>query len=287
MESIDASGLEGGLTLRNSARPGATDSGRRPVSELRADTRALRRHANVCWVLAEDPDLAEGIAPAERQLAVEQCAVREVRLQCGGWSGRQPDLLPDGIGLLVLDGLLIRRVGIEGEFGAELLGQGDILRPWQGEDAVPTLSRTSGWRVLQPTRLALLDRRAAQRFARYPQLTGRLVARALERSRNLAINMAIVHHGRVETRLHMLFWHLADRWGRVRKEGVVVPLRLTHSVLADLVSARRPTVTSALSRLSAHGLIRAERGGWLLSGEPPGELLDLQTVHVGSRSRAT
>jgi CRP/FNR family transcriptional regulator, cyclic AMP receptor protein len=257
------------------------------VSERRSDRRTLRRPTSVCWVLAEDPDLAEAIAPSDRRLAVEQCAAWEVRLQRGGWSERASHLMPDGIGLLVLDGLLIRRVGIEGEFGAELLGQGDILRPWQGEDALPTLPRTSGWRVLQPTRIALLDRRAAERFARYPQLTGRLVARALERSRNLAINMAIVHHGRIETRLHMLFWHLADRWGRVRKDGVVVPLRLTHSVLADLVSARRPTVTSALSQLSAKGLIRADREEWLLSGEPPGELLDLQTVHVGSRFRAT
>jgi CRP/FNR family transcriptional regulator, cyclic AMP receptor protein len=257
------------------------------VPELQATRRTRRRSASVCWVLAEDPDLADAIPPTERQLAIEQCVAREVRLQRGGWSGRQADLLPDGIGLLVLEGLLIRRVGIEGGFGAELLGQGDLLRPWQGEDAQPTLPRTSGWRVLQPTRIALLDRRAAQRFAHYPQLTGRFVARALERSRNLAINMAIVHHARVETRLHMLFWHLADRWGRVRTDGVVVALHLTHAVLADLVSARRPTVTTALSRLGEQGLIRANSGEWLLSGEPPGELLDLQTVQIGTRPRAT
>jgi len=60
--------------------------------------------------------------------------------------------------------------------------------------------------------------------------------------------MAIVHDARVGVRLHMLFWHLTDRWGRVRRDGVGVPLRLTHSVLADVVAARRPTVTWGASR---------------------------------------
>jgi DNA-binding GntR family transcriptional regulator len=41
-------------------------------------------------------------------------------------------------------------------------------------------------------------------------------------------------------------------------------------VLADLVAARRPTVTSALSDLSRRGLVRAVGEGWLLSGPPPG-----------------
>ncbi len=53
----------------------------------------------------------------------------------------------------------------------------------------------------------------------------------------------------------MLLWHLADRWGRVRSEGVVLPLRLTHSVLADLVAARRPTVTTSLSELARQELV--------------------------------
>jgi len=233
-----------------------------------------------CRILEEDPDLAAGLSPSERERAVDDCVAATMRIARGRWIAdfRQP--LYNGIGLLVLDGLLLRRVGIDGRFGAELLGEGDILRPWQGEDGGSMLTRTTGWRVLAPARVAVLDAQTAECFAAYPELTGSLVGRALERARNLAINMAIVHQARVNVRLRMLLWHLADRWGRVRTEGVVVPLALTHAVLADLVAARRPTVTTALNELSREGSVKPSRHGWLLSGDPPGELLELRQMEI-------
>lgn len=242
-----------------------------------------RRHvaATICHVLREDAGLAEAIPVAERSKAIEECIAAVVRIRRGRWSGHQIDIMPDGIGLLVLHGLLIRRVGVSGGFGAELLGDGDLLRPWQGEDRQPTLPHTTGWRVLQPARLAVLDRAAAGRFARYPELTGRLVARALARSRNLAMNLAIVQQARVRIRVHMLFWHLASRWGYVGPEGTILPLPLTHDVLAQLVAARRPTVSTVLAHLAKDELVRPGGNGWLLSGEPPGELLELQGRSAG------
>src|SRR5947209_5663591 len=109
-------------------------------------------------------------------------------------------------------------------------------------------------------------------IGRYPELASPLVGRAMQRARNLAVNMAIVHQARVDVRLHMLLWHLAGRWGRVRSEGTVLRMRLTHSNLADLVAARRPTVTSAISELVRAGLVRTSGDEWLLFGEPPHEL---------------
>lgn len=228
---------------------------------------------SVCHVLRDDPDLGEAVPDAVRETAAEECIAPVVRMRVGRWNGEQRDLDPGAIGLLVLEGMLIRRVGVDGRFGAELLGAGDLLRPWQNQQGQLTLAHTTGWRVLQPARLALLDARVAHRFARYPEITGRLVGRALERSRNLALNMAIVHQARVDTRLQMLFWHLANRWGRVVPQGVLVPLHLTHSVLAELVAARRPTVSSAMSDLAKGKLVLPVDSGWILSGEPPGELL--------------
>lgn len=231
-------------------------------------------------MLAEDAELIEAVAPGDRAEAVAHCVAPALELSRGRWDGQQSDMTPDGIGLLVLRGLLIRRVGVGGGFGAELLGQGDLLRPWQGEGAQSTLSSTSGWRVLEQARIAVLDQATALRFASYPELTGRLVARALERSRNLATVMAIAHHNRVEVRLHMIFWHLADRWGRVRPDGVLIPLRITHAMLADLVCARRPSVSTGLSEMARQGLVQRIGAGWLLRGDPPGELLQLQPIRV-------
>lgn len=223
-------------------------------------------------VLREDPDLADAVAADRRDQAIEACTARALRIPAGSWRQDDSGALRDGIALLVLEGLLLRRVGIRGRYGAELLGQGDVLRPWQPEDEAGALAPRVQWNVLEPARLALLDVEFCRQFGPYPELAERLFGRAIERARSLAANMAIVHHARVDVRLHMLFWHLAGRWGRVRSDGTVLPVRLTHSVLAELVAARRPTVTSALSDLAKRGLVRSVDDTWLLSGGPPGGL---------------
>ena len=225
-----------------------------------------------CHVLREDADLADAIAPERRDDAIASCTAKEIRLPTGqGVSDSSP--LRNGLGILVLGGLLIRRVGIDGRFGAELLGEGDLLRPWQWESDSPTLPIEMAWSILEPTRLALLDQEFVEKcVSKFPELSSALVGRAMARARNLAVNMAIVHQARVDVRLHMLLWHLAGRWGRVRSEGTVLRMRLTHAVLADLVAARRPTVTTALSDLVRAGLVKSSGDEWLLFGEPPVEL---------------
>jgi CRP-like cAMP-binding protein len=225
-------------------------------------------------VLREDSDLAEAVPASRRERALLELKARQAWIPMGPWSGLEP-ADPDGLGLLVLDGLMLRKVGIDGRFGAELLGEGDLLRPWQ-EDAEPlTLRATSAWQVLEPARLAILDEHFARVLGRYPRVSGRLLARAVQRSRHLSVNMAIVHQARVDVRLHMLLWYLAVRWGRVRGDGIAVPIRLTHTTLADLVAARRPTVTTALAELARRGVVLPVDDGWLLAGTPPGEFVNI------------
>ena len=227
--------------------------------------------ASVCYPLQEDLELAEAIDADRRTAAVSALAAREIEIPVGAWAGN-PVPIEGGLGLLVLEGVLARRIGIDNRFSAELLGDGDVLRSLRGEFQPTPLRLSASWLVLERTRLAVLDERFVRQLAAFPHLTGRLFARSVLRTRQLAVNMAIVHQARVDVRLHMLLWHLAGRWGRVRSDGVVVPLRLTHAILAELVAARRPTVTSALSELARGGLVRSVDEGWLLSGQPPGEL---------------
>ena len=81
--------------------------------------------------------------------------------------------------------------------------------------------------------------------------------------------MAIVQLPRLDDRLWMLFWELADRYGRVHADGVHLDLPLTHEVLSHLAAARRPSVSGALARLSDAGRVRREGRDWVLLGEPP------------------
>ena len=94
--------------------------------------------------------------------------------------------------------------------------------------------------------------------------------RALRRSRRLAVSAAIANTVGVEDRLLLLLWQLTELWGHKAPGGAVLPFRLSHQTLADLVGARRPTVTLALRSLTEDGrLQRRESGDWLLVGEPP------------------
>jgi CRP/FNR family cyclic AMP-dependent transcriptional regulator len=177
--------------------------------------------------------------------------------------------LEGGFGLLVLRGLLSRRVGRRGRFGAELLGPGDLLRPWDDPEAQAAMPFTSDWQVIRPVRLALLDRHFALRAVPYPEIPEQLIRRVLLRSRRLAMTMAIVHEPKIDMRVHMLLWTLAERWGTVRPDGVALVLPLTHALLADMVAASRPAVTAAISTLSRRGRLRRNRDLWLLRGGPP------------------
>jgi CRP/FNR family transcriptional regulator, cyclic AMP receptor protein len=232
-------------------------------------------------ILADDPDLADGLGGDRLEAAMRDCVAGTCECPAGVWS--PPDEVPDmshGIGLLILDGLIVRRVGVAGRFGAELLGEGDLMNPYDRQDMGISLPRSGNWRVLRPSRMAILDSEFATRATRYPEVVSALVGRALRRSRHIATNMAIVQQPRIDLRLHMLFWELADRWGTVHHDGVHVRLNLTHSMLSDLVAARRPTVTKALGELAARSAVIWTGADWLLRGEPPAELDDLGALTI-------
>ena len=236
--------------------------------------------SSLCHVLREDPELADAIPPERRRRAIQDVTAPELRIPPGPLARNGSLGFRGGVGVLVLSGLMIRRVGIDGRYGAELIGDGDLLRPSE-ENVSPLLPLTTDWTVLLPTRVAALDCAFEQRLTQYPELARSLVGRAIQRSKNLAVNMAIVHQARVDVRLHMLLWHLAARWGRVRSDGTVLRLRLTHAVLADLVAARRPTVTTALSELARQGLVRSDGETWVLTGEAPSDLIALAQATSG------
>lgn len=218
-------------------------------------------------LLKLEPELATALPERERHRAECALLVSTVTVPVGPWEA--PREAPPGteLGLLVLEGQLIREVGIAGSRSLELLGHGDLIRPWQ-EDACSFCD--SRWRVLDRSRLAVLDDNFARALAQWPQLVTSLVERTLRRSRFMAVEAAVSNVVGVEKRVLTLFWQLAEKWGGLEDDGVVVTIKLTHQLLADLVGARRPSVTQALGRLVDSGAIESRSDGcWLLKGSPP------------------
>jgi CRP-like cAMP-binding protein len=110
-----------------------------------------------------------------------------------------------------------------------------------------------------------------------------LFARAIARSRSMLLYLAIGQLVGVEMRLLVLLWHIAERWAEHDAsgagDGCVVPVHLTHQLLASLISAQRPTVTSALAQLTERRLIsRNDEGRFVMHGRPPTEFRSLRSA---------
>jgi CRP/FNR family cyclic AMP-dependent transcriptional regulator len=239
---------------------------------IAVDARSKHRPVRV---LDADPDLAEALDPEELEEASRALIAPAVRLAKGDWRPRQAVPPASGhLGVLVTSGVLCREIAVGDTICAELVGPGDLLRPWDGGETRVLVSYDIFWHVLEDATLAILDRRFVDVAARWPPLTSALVGRALARSNSLALAATIRCTTGLETRLLMLFRHMADRWGRVRRDGVVVPVRLTHDLIAHLIGARRPSVSTVLKQLERDGrIVRLHGDGWLLAGDPPGAAL--------------
>jgi len=231
-------------------------------------------------VAREMPELVAGV-PADIRPRVAALTTAELlRIPSGEWIPGVRDHAPAGhFGLLVLDGLLARRVHLANRACVELIGAGDVLRPWALAEDDSSIAVDTRWSVQQDARMAVLDRAFALRVAAHPEVAAAIMERLARRSQWLAFHLAVSQLPHLQTRLRVMFWYLADRWGRVTPRGVALPLRLTHALLGGLVGARRPATTTALGELTAAGLVeRLPDGGWLLHGGPPPELGALQAA---------
>ncbi len=229
---------------------------------------------DVISLIDADPELGDLLDASNRERAQRDALTRMRRLSPGAWNVAEA-IEPDSHhrGFLIIDGLISREVEVLGRRCVELIGTGDVLRPWSWDEDGAHVKAEVGWVVLEPTRLAVLDHRLIVRITPWPQLGLELFSRGMRRAHALAVSLAIAHHQRVDDRLMLTLWHLAERWGRVTSDGVAVPLPLSHQRLADLVGAHRPAVTTAMGELTRAGSIsRRDDRTWLLHGSPPSEL---------------
>jgi CRP/FNR family transcriptional regulator, cyclic AMP receptor protein len=231
------------------------------------------------------PELVAGVPEGRRELARERLVAPVQQLRVGPWTPAAG--AGGGIGLLIVDGLLMRDVVLAETVATEIVGRGDILRPSEHDGTGAPVPFDVEWRVMQPTTLAVLDRAFAAELAQWPEAVEAIVATAVRRSLSLALHLAVCHLRRVHTRLLVFLWHMADRWGKVGPDGVHIPLKLSHRALGQLVGAQRPSVTTALRQLTGEGLVsRAPDGTWMLHGSPPETLERLRTAAADTKLHA-
>jgi CRP/FNR family transcriptional regulator, cyclic AMP receptor protein len=207
------------------------------------------------YLLDADEELAEELDLPARIAARQLATARVVQVEAGAcdleaWF----EVAAQGLGLLVLDGLLVAEIRVSGRTAAELVGPGDLLQPL-GPATDQLLARTCGWRMLRRSRMAVLDEDFVERVRPFPQIARTLARRACRRPLELDVLRAISSQPRLDVRLVLVLWHLAARWGRVEPTGVRLSLPLTHRLLGQLVAAERPSISHALKRLAQAGLV--------------------------------
>jgi CRP/FNR family cyclic AMP-dependent transcriptional regulator len=227
-------------------------------------------------LLESEPELGLRVPANQIRLAREQLVARQVTLDPGLVTPGAELSEASGAGYLVVDGVLARELVLGRHVCAELLGEGDIVQPRLTPHEDRLVPYHLQWRVLSPLRLAVLDEPLARRIGQWPGVMGAMLDRANRRTHRMAVHQALLQLSPVETRLLLMLWHLAERWGRVTPDGIVVSLRLSHELLGHLVGCRRASVTTALARVyETDRVVRRTDGRWLLRGSPPGALDEL------------
>jgi CRP/FNR family transcriptional regulator, cyclic AMP receptor protein len=250
---------------------------------------ALDGHQPRVALLRVDADLRAAVPPAELAIAERVVTAPCRTLGSGTWTPESLEADSDAFAALLFRGLVTHETTIGGRRSAELLGPGDVFHPWRPFDtAVPGTSR---WASGTAARLAVLDTGFIAAARRWPGLFGVLHERLAEQLARATAHAAIMGLPRVEQRVIGLFWQLADRWGKVCPDGVVIDVTLTHELIGQLIGAQRPTVSLALQALAQDGLLqRTGRGGWLLAPQsrdvlpdvPPIGPLQTATVRAGT-----
>src|SRR4029078_12986070 len=132
------------------------------------------------------------LGPADRlEAARHELDVEVHRLDQGPWNAGGDHANPEHVGLLLLDGVISREVVVSDTVSTELLGPGDVVRPWSLQEPAGLLQLTVRSNALTEGRLAVLARRFGAQLGRWPEVNAALIDRINGRAQRLAVTQAI------------------------------------------------------------------------------------------------
>lgn len=213
-------------------------------------------------LLDAEPSLARGIERRFLDEARETLIAEVRRVDAGVWEeAHTTPSSPLFLGYLILEGGFTREVMLSGRPSLELLGPGDLIRPWVTPRALQVMHVTDEWSSISTGHIAIINEDFHQQAQAYPSILTVLMDRVVGRERWLGFHVALCQLPRIDHRLLLTFRYISERWGVESPRGTRIPIRLSHRTLAALIGARRPKVSSALTTLSEKGLIEQDKDG--------------------------
>jgi CRP/FNR family cyclic AMP-dependent transcriptional regulator len=210
------------------------------------------------------PEITALIPAGERQLV--EHVLHVPRLQVNGELADTLTATPTAFDFIVADGVVLKQTRYADRNSLELLGPGDVLAPPLTPSRQLETRATSTYQAHGQVSLAVIEDRFRTAARRWPQLSDVLHDRLARQTHRASMHLAILHIARADDRVLALFSDLAERFGHVTNDGIVIDVELTQRLIGQLIGSRRPTVSRALEDLSTTGtLTRTSDNRWMLN----------------------
>ena len=235
----------------------------------RHDRRPASRSPRGVRLLDVDPRLGERLSATQWASAHERVVLPTIEAARGAWDPERltaaDGLLGDVCGFMVIEGMALMAVALGGRSCLRLVGPGDVVL--LGDTAPGPIPVTRNWQIRSRAQFLVFDQRLGTIAHYWPALFAAVLARAAQHANLAFLQQAISQLPRVDERLLALLWTLAERYGTTSANGVHVQIDLSHETLAQMIGARRPTVSLGLSRLIDAQLLAIAKDGYLLAPE--------------------
>jgi CRP-like cAMP-binding protein len=115
------------------------------------------------------------------------------------------------------------------------------------------------------TTIYVLSARDFSHLLDHPQMNRMILTTLCDRCRDAWAQIEVLTFHNADARIRMAFYQLAQKRGVVTQGGVVIPMKLTHKELSDIVGISRETATRVLSHLQEQGLVKVDTRRFIIT----------------------